>query len=215
MRKFVSNKLAEIAKRRDISVDVLGYSGFWGANNTYASGWLSQWHMGSITLEKGFDDTIEWNGIIATEHDTFVTITPTDNITLPSAEHCMMYMKAMMFKDYDAMANVIAAETPAEAKRIGRQVKNFDNAKWDAARYALVRNINYEKFRSGKGREILGHFAKTPAGKTAVFVETSPYDAIWGIKNRNLTGPELWEGDNLLGFALTDVYDKIVWGLSW
>ncbi len=214
MRQYVKQKLEEIAERRNCRVDELKFVGFWGANKHHSTRWLSQWHMHPITLERGFTDAMEWKGVNGEEKEHVVVSRPVECITLPSAEHCMMYMKAMLFNDHDAMVDVCFADNPAEAKKIGRNVRNYDNAAWDAARYAVVRDINFIKFSTGAGREILEHFANTDVGRHVVFVETSPYDAIWGIKNRHLTAPELWEGDNLLGFAHTDVYDAVVWGKS-
>lgn len=212
MRTFVTNKLSEIANRRNIKVDELRFCGFWGANNHYATGWLSQWHMFDITLTKDFTEAMEWRGVGAKEFDQYIVSQPVDEVTLPSAEHAMMYMKAMLFGDEDAMIDVINAESPAIAKAIGRNVKNYDNVQWDKVRYDVVRDINLVKFKSPEGSKILLELARTAAGSNVVFVETSPYDAIWGIKSRKLTAPDDWEGDNLLGFALTDVYDIITRG---
>ena len=219
MRSKVKAKLEQIAQRRNCKVEEFRYIGFWGANNHIREGWLSQWHMHPITLNKGFTETMPWKGIGAevklpeTELECIVTY-PVDSIALPSAEHCMMYMKAMLFNDHDAMAEVCIAQTPAEAKAIGRKVKGYDNAKWDEVRYQVVKEINRIKFSSPEGLTVIRHFSKTSLGDRVVFVETSPYDNIWGIKSRECVSPELWAGDNLLGFAHTDVYDELVWGLK-
>lgn len=219
MRSKVKAKLEHIAARRGCNVEELKFVGFWGANNHIREGWLSQWHMHPITLNKGFTETMLWKGIAAevklpeTELECIVTY-PVDSITLPSAEHCMMYMKAMLFNDHDAMAEISLAETPAEAKAIGRRVKGYDNAKWDAVRYQVVKEINSLKFSTPEGLEILKYFGEFDSANRVVFVETSPYDSIWGIKNRNCVSPDLWAGDNLLGFAHTDVYDELIWSLK-
>jgi hypothetical protein len=46
-----------------------------------------------------------------------------------------------------------------------------------------------------------------------VLVEASPYDRIWGIGlGRDADGakdPERWRGDNLLGFALMEVRERL------
>lgn len=218
MRAKVKTKLEQIALRRKCEVSDLRFVGFWGANNLVREGWLSQWHMHPITLKRGFTETMPWNGIGAevklpeTELECIITF-PVDEITLPSAEHCMMYMKAMLFNDHDAMVEISLADSPRDAKAIGRRVKGYDNAKWDAIRYQVVKEINRLKFSKPEGLSVLRHFSKTSVGQYVVFVETSPYDNIWGIKNRECISPELWEGDNLLGFAHTDVYDDLVWGI--
>jgi ribA/ribD-fused uncharacterized protein len=46
-----------------------------------------------------------------------------------------------------------------------------------------------------------------------VLVEASPVDAIWGIglsaEDAEVTPPDKWPGENLLGFALMVVRDRI------
>jgi ribA/ribD-fused uncharacterized protein len=44
-------------------------------------------------------------------------------------------------------------------------------------------------------------------------VEASPYDTVWGIGMKeddpDCRNPRLWKGENLLGFALMDVREKL------
>jgi hypothetical protein len=46
-----------------------------------------------------------------------------------------------------------------------------------------------------------------------VLVEASPYDQIWGIGmaagNADIENPLRWRGQNLLGFALMEIRDKL------
>ena len=50
--------------------------------------------------------------------------------------------------------------------------------------------------------------------KDSILVEASPYDKIWGIgmsaNNENIENPLLWQGLNLLGFALMEVRDELI-----
>src|SRR4051794_2895578 len=69
-----------------------------------------------------------------------------DGVTYASAEHYMMAEKARLFGDADALARVLIAKSPAEAKAIGREVRPFDAAVWDAARFAAVVRGNVAKF---------------------------------------------------------------------
>lgn len=48
---------------------------------------------------------------------------------------------------------------------------------------------------------------------SSVLVETAPRDTIWGIglgeKNERARDPSRWRGQNLLGFALMKVREKL------
>ena len=50
-----------------------------------------------------------------------------------------------MGDEYTA-AKILAAKHPSEAKRLGRQVKNFDQKKWNANADRIVEEANWEKF---------------------------------------------------------------------
>ena len=47
-----------------------------------------------------------------------------------------------------------------------------------------------------------------------VLVETSPVDKVWGIglaqDDDAATNPNLWKGENLLGFALMEVREQLL-----
>lgn len=124
----------------------------------------------------------------------------------PTAEHAMMFNKAKMFGDSDAMSAILQERHPHAVKAIGRQVKNFDDKRWTQERYDLVRAINNAKFKQDRRLKewLLSHPENT------VFVEASPFDRIWGIgleatAQFNLNDVGSWQGLNELGFAITDV----------
>ena len=104
---------------------------------------------------------------------------------------------------------ILAAATPKAAKALGRKVKNFDEKLWGACCLEIVTRGNVEKFRQN---EALLHFLLSTTGK--VLVEASPHDRIWGIGLRQddsrATDPSLWQGSNLLGFALMDVRTELL-----
>lgn len=119
-----------------------------------------------------------------------------------SVEQYMMYRKAETFWDYETAEKVMETDCPRTCKKLGRQVKNFDNAQWELFRYHIVAKGCYYKFiQTKKIRDILLNTGESE------LVEASPYDRIWGIgfeekdaeKNRSK-----W-GANLLGRALMEV----------
>lgn len=126
----------------------------------------------------------------------------------PSAEHFMMAEKARLFNDEEIFSRVLKAKSPAEAKKLGRLVKNFDAKLWDEKKFEIVIEGNFHKF--SQHSELKEFLINT---KERVLVEASPVDKIWGIglaaDNSNIENPLLWKGENLLGYALMVVRDKL------
>jgi len=129
-----------------------------------------------------------------------------DGVQYPTTEHWMMAQKALLFDNSALYHQIIAAKSPAEAKALGRQVTNFEEASWRAQRSAIVVRGNLEMFRQ---HDDLRTFLLNT--KDRVLVEASPVDAIWGIglaaDSERAENPKQWNGLNLLGFALMEVRD--------
>jgi ribA/ribD-fused uncharacterized protein len=127
-----------------------------------------------------------------------------DGVTYATAEHFMMAGKARLFGDAEALTRILAAPDPNAAKKLGRSVRGFDDARWIGERYKLVVAGNKAKFSQ---HPALGNFLRSI--REDVIVEASPMDTIWGIGlaqgSPDATNPERWRGLNLLGFALMDV----------
>ncbi|MBY6213305.1 NADAR family protein [Microbulbifer agarilyticus] len=125
-----------------------------------------------------------------------------------TAEHHMMYQKAILFGDSVAAERLLSASNPGEAKAIGREVRGFDQAKWDEHRFGIVVSANLAKF--GSYPELKQFLLNTG---NRVLVEASPVDKIWGIglaeDNPACEHPSQWKGANLLGFALMEVRDQL------
>ena len=128
-----------------------------------------------------------------------------DGVNYPTAEHWMMAKKALLFEDRDQYQNIIATDSPAKAKKMGRLVKNFDPAIWSSNAFAFVTAGNLHKFSQ---HPALKEFLLSTG--TAVIVEASPFDKIWGIGTKaHETDPHKWKGNNLLGFALMEVRELL------
>jgi len=124
-----------------------------------------------------------------------------DGHAYSSAEQYMMAAKARLFGDDQTLARILAAEDPGRAKALGRQVQDFSDATWEAARFDIVTKGNLVKFGQ---IEPLRHYLL--ATKDQILVEASPTDRIWGIglaaAHEHAEDPSRWRGLNLLGFAL-------------
>lgn len=125
-----------------------------------------------------------------------------------TAEHYMMAEKARLFGDGRALGEILAAATPAEAKRLGRTVRGFDASRWAERRSAVVILGNVQKF--SQHAELRAFLLGCGS---VVFVEASPRDRIWGIglgrANPAAADPFSWRGLNLLGFALSAVAEQL------
>jgi ribA/ribD-fused uncharacterized protein len=122
------------------------------------------------------------------------------------AEQYMMAMKAKLFDE--PMFEVIMKETvPGKIKRLGRQIKNFNQAEWDKVKFNIVSTGNYYKFsQNPELRQII-----TATGDKYL-VEAAQYDAIWGIGYNSYNAPtetRFW-GQNLLGQALMKVRHQLI-----
>lgn len=124
-----------------------------------------------------------------------------DGITYLTAEHYMMAQKARLFGDTEVLNAILASQHPGEAKKLGRQVKNFDNDVWNQHCFDYVVQGNIAKF--GQNPALKNFLLNTG---NQVLVEASPLDAIWGIglpaDHPDASNPQQWPGENLLGFAL-------------
>ncbi|WP_426489744.1 NADAR family protein [Hymenobacter sp. 102] len=132
----------------------------------------------------------------------------TDGDTYVTAEHYMMAEKARLFQDEATRQDILQAPHPDVAKRLGRQVQGFDEARWNAARFEIVVRGNVAKFSQ---HPALREFLLGTGNR--VLVEASPVDSIWGIglaqNHPHAANPAEWPGLNLLGFALMEARDVL------
>lgn len=133
-----------------------------------------------------------------------------DGVEWNCSEQCFMAMKAKHFNDEEIYAKILDAKTPKEAKKLGREVKNFDDTEWSKVRFNYMYEIVKEKF---KQNDYLLEFLKNDDFKDKKFVEGSPIDGIWGVKidyrNDSVNDERFWKGENLLGKVLDKVREEL------
>lgn len=161
------------------------YIFFWGhqsKNNQIDKACFSQWFPASFTI---------------------------NDVTYPTAEHYMMAEKARLFNDIETLSKILNAKTPAQAKALGREVKSYDDQLWIENRFDIVVTANLAKFEQNTD---LKTFLISTSNR--ILVEASPVDKIWGIglaqDHPDAHQPMLWQGLNLLGFALMKVRDWLI-----
>lgn len=128
-----------------------------------------------------------------------------------SSEQAYMAEKAIYFGDYATFLCILDSETPAEAKKWGRKVKNFDADEWNEVSYDYMFDIVYAKFAQNKDcRDMLLRQDLRDKG----FIEGSPVDAIWGVKvswdDPKIDDESNWKGQNRLGKVLDEVRETLI-----
>ena len=127
-----------------------------------------------------------------------------------SSEHLFMYMKAIMFNDLETAKRIYEADTPKDAKVLGRSVKGFDDEVWkdlrcSAMMYALMKKMSQCDDFAG--------VVMSPMFKNLSFVECNPMDRIWGIglpeDDPRADNVDEWKGLNLLGRIITEIRDSV------
>jgi ribA/ribD-fused uncharacterized protein len=116
----------------------------------------------------------------------------------------MMYAKALLFDDHDVAGQIACEVDPAVQKRLGQQVKGFDQGRWDQWKIDIVYRGNFAKFSQNEGAQ--RQLRNTGDG---LLVEANPRDWVWGngrdIDHPAGHAPMVWRGENLLGLILTKV----------
>ncbi len=129
-------------------------------------------------------------------------------IEFSSMEQYMMYQKAVVFKDEEIASQILRTSDVAEIKSLGRAVRNYDDHVWNGVRQIVVYEGLTSKFSQN---EDLKRLLKET--DDAVLAECAVKDRIWGI-GLSMTDPDRldrskWQGQNLLGYALMAVRDKL------
>ena len=131
-----------------------------------------------------------------------------EGVRYHTTEQFMMASKARLFGDEEVFQEIMTSDSPYDYKKLGRKIRGFEQASWDAKKYEIVVEGNKAKF--GQNSDIKEFLLSTG---DALLAEASPYDDIWGIKLDRETAMkgtvEQWQGENLLGCALMEVRDYL------
>lgn len=129
-----------------------------------------------------------------------------------TAEQFMMFGKAAVFGDDVNMKNILATTSPRRQKQFGRQIKDYDDDRWLEFACPVVLLGTFLKF----SQIHLFQIQMQSSTEVELYVEASPHDKRWGIglalDNPDRLDFSKWDGDNLLGQAITDVRNLILEG---
>ena len=125
-----------------------------------------------------------------------------------TTEQAFMWEKAVFFNDHESASKILKEENPAKAKKLGREVKNFDDSKWSKVCYEIMYKINYEKyFQNTRLKNILLNT------DDKILVEANPRDTRWAIglsaEDDRVLDESQWQGENLLGKVLMQIRDEL------
>ena len=138
---------------------------------------------------------VEWKGV---------------KYTFTSTEQGFMYIKAITFGDNVTAQKILNTDDPNRCRKLGRQVKGYNDAEWAKIRYDVFYTLNWAKYTQDKK---LQEKLLDPQFDGKKFVEASPIDKIWGIgyaeDNPNIEFTDMYWGKNYLGRILTNIRKRL------
>lgn len=158
----------------------------------------------SVPQTKNEIFTFFWHGPFSQWHKCRFVVS---GVVYNCAEQYMMAGKARLFTDFNALEKIMKASDPSVQKQVGRNVRGFDETKWNKVAKEIVYNGNHAKFT--QNATLLKQLLQT----VGTMVEASPYDKIWGIgrsaNDKNALRRETWNGKNWLGELLTKLREDL------
>ena len=147
----------------------------------------------------------EPNGFLSNWYPSPFTL---EGIRFTCVEQYMMYRKAVTFGDPENAAAILAADNPGKIKALGRSVRGYSDTVWNGVRQIVVYRALLEKFRQNPDLK-----DKLLATAPHTLAECAVRDKIWGIgmsmHDEYRFEPDLWQGQNLLGFTLMLVREEL------
>lgn len=153
----------------------------------------------------GFHNPDEENGFLSNWYLSEFTV---DGIVFTSMEQFMMYKKAVCFNDKEIAKQILETNDVACIKKLGRLVSGYNDSVWNGIRQIVVYEGLIAKF--SQNDELRKKLKDT---KDAILAECAVQDRIWGIglsmNDSNRQYLEQWNGQNLLGYTLMMVRDRL------
>lgn len=152
-----------------------------------------------------FHNPDEENGYLSNWYPARFTV---DGVAFSSMEQFMMYHKAICFQDDHIAVQILDTEDVSQIKALGRMVSGYEDNYWNGVRQIIVYEGLLAKFSQN---EELKRLLKETGN--ALLAECAVKDRIWGIglsmKDPDRLDRIRWKGQNLLGYALMMVRDKL------
>ena len=120
------------------------------------------------------------------------------NLPIDDINSCM--------NDLNTMERIMHTNNPYQCKKLGRQVKNWNQELWDQHKCDIM--FDALRYKFSQNDDILQKLLSTG---NSTLAEASPRDRIWGI-GLNITDAQSgkdWRGKNLLGKTLMRVREDL------
>ena len=152
-----------------------------------------------------FHNPDEENGYMS---NWFLSDFTIDGVKFTSMEQYMMYSKAVCFNDKVIAEQILNTQDVAHIKELGRSVLDYNENIWNGMRQIIIYEGLLAKFTQNDSiREQL------KSTGNAILAECAVHDCIWGIglamDNPKRLDISQWRGQNLLGYALIMVRNRI------
>lgn len=152
-----------------------------------------------------FHNPDEENGYMS---NWFISDFTIDGVNFTSMEQYMMYSKAECFNDKVIAAQILNTQDVAHIKELGRSVLGYNENIWNGMRQIIIYEGLLAKFTQNDSiREQLKNTGN------AILAECAVRDCIWGIglamDNPKRLDISQWRGQNLLGYALMMVRNRV------
>uniref|UniRef100_F1L1H5 NADAR domain-containing protein n=1 Tax=Ascaris suum TaxID=6253 RepID=F1L1H5_ASCSU len=123
-------------------------------------------------------------------------------------EQYYMYHKALSSGDLETANDIMKEREARKIKMLGKNVRNFDQQKWDTMCEQVMWRGNIAKYTQND--ELRKKLFYTHG---SILVECSPNDTIWGIgldiHEPDALNPTKWRGQNKLGHMLTRIREHL------
>ena len=152
-----------------------------------------------------FHNPNEENGFLS---NWYLSDFSSDGMNFTSMEQFMMYKKAFYFQDNVIAEQILDTQDVARIKELGRFVSGYNDSIWNGIRQIIVYEGLLAKF--SQNATLRKGLKDT---QDAILAECAVKDRIWGIgvsmNDPDRLHPELWKGQNLLGYTLMMVRNKV------
>ena len=126
-----------------------------------------------------------------------------------NSEKALFFKKAMLFEDEETAKKILNESDPRVIKRLSKEIKNVDEAKWTKSIKELVTPILIDKFSQN---DHLSEWLQSTEDRKLVEA-AGPHDPVWGnglkLSDANVFVRSRWTGENMQGEMLMAVREHL------